>query len=60
MSKGNTKYVEIGNIQMKVEARQMEKNAKGELVDKKIQDKTAASYRFAEKFTQLYDKIAQV
>jgi len=51
MTRGDTKYIEIGDIQMKVEARQMEKNAKGELVDKKIQDKTAASYRFAEKFT---------
>ncbi len=35
---GNTKYVEIGDIKMKVEARQMEKNAKGELVDRKVQD----------------------
>lgn len=33
---GNTKYVEIGDIEMKVEARQMEKNSKGELVDRKV------------------------
>ncbi len=31
-----TKYAEIGGIRMKVEARQMEKNTKGELVDRKI------------------------
>jgi hypothetical protein len=29
LSQGKTKYVEIGDIQMKVEARQMEKNAQG-------------------------------
>ena len=58
MIREDTKYIEIGDISMKIEARQMEKDSKGELVDKKVQDKTAASYRFAEKFTHLYDKIA--
>jgi hypothetical protein len=29
----------------------MEKDAKGELVDKKVQDQNAASYKFAGKFT---------
>ena len=58
MIREDTKYIEIGDISMKVEARQMEKDAKGELVDKKLQDKTAASYQFAEKFSHLYDKIA--
>jgi hypothetical protein len=58
MIREDTKYIEIGEITMKVEARQMEKDSKGELVDKKVQDKTAASYQFAEKFSQLYDKIA--
>ena len=60
VNEGQTKYVEIGDIQMKVEARQMEKNAKGELVDRKVQDQNAASYKFAAKFTQLYEQIAQV
>jgi hypothetical protein len=36
VNSGHTKYVEIGDIKMKVEARQMEKNANGELVDRKI------------------------
>ena len=58
MIREDTKYIEIGDISMKVEARQMEKDSKGELVYKKVQDKTASSYRFAEKFTHLYDKIA--
>jgi hypothetical protein len=38
----------------------MEKNTKGELVDRKVQDQNAASYKFAAKFTQLYEEIAQV
>lgn len=44
---------------MGVEARQMEPDSTGMLVDRKVQDTNHRSYKFAEKFTQIYDQIAE-
>ncbi len=52
--------MQIGDIKIGVEARQMEKDSKGCLVDKKVQDPTAYAYKFAQKFTEIYDEIAKI
>ncbi len=54
------RFFEIEDIKMGVDARQMEKNEEGVLHDKVDQDKNHSSYKFAAKFTEIYEDIAKV
>lgn len=54
------RFFEIEDIKIGVEARQLEKDAAGILRDKIVQDPNHRAYKFSQKFTELYDEIAEV
>jgi hypothetical protein len=59
-SNRNERFFEIENIEIGVEARQLEKDKNGVLKDKVVQDVNHRAYKFAQKFTEIYDEIAEV
>jgi hypothetical protein len=56
----NERFFQIEDIKMGVEARQLEKDKDGILRDKVVQDPNSRSYKFAAKFTEIYDEIAKI
>lgn len=57
-SQASHRLFEIGDIKVGVEARQMERDKDGILRDKVVQDPNHRAYKFAQKFTEIYDEIA--
>ena len=49
----------ISNVTIGVDARTMETDSMGKLIDKNVQDPNHGAYKFAKKFTEIYDEIAK-